>query len=288
MIVVVLADFGGERLLGKAREIADSLGYRVLALSENSRKKDASRLIALGADEVEAYNVNFASDWVASISELAKKRTDLRIILLPSHIVGNYVAGGLSVLLSDSVGKILDRVESMTESSASKPIPSGSFGLTANLTDDKISIFSLKLETLPEPFEDSSRYGKVSSSDFSSQGNRNDLPLREFGAKFLESSSKLTILLGRAGADSALDRGLVTQLALKYNAEVLEEQSAGGRTIYGPCIAIQVNANPSELPEFEGELISLNSDRHAKIIQVSDYFVVSKDLNQVLRGLLAS
>lgn len=288
MIIAVLADLGGERLLGKAREIADSLGYRVLALRQNSRKADANRLIALGADEVETYQVNSASGWVTSITELAKRRSDLRIILLPSHIVGNYIAGGLSVSLSNSVGKMLDRVDAMTELVASKSIPSCPATLTADLIDGKISIFSMILETLPEPFEDSSRHGKISSFDFSSPANRPNLLLREFGAKFLESSSKLTMLLGRATANSSLDRGLLTQLASQYNAEVLEEQSAGGRTIYGTCIAIQVDAHTNELPEFQGELISLNSDRNARIIQISDYFVVSKDLNQVVKGLISS
>jgi electron transfer flavoprotein alpha subunit len=277
-------------MLGKAREIADSLGYRVLALSETSRKAEANRMIALGADEVENYNVKSVADWASAIAELAKKKNDLRLILLPSHILGNYIAGALSVLLSDSIVNIMDRVESLTESGASKSMHSCPIDLTADLTDTKkISILSLKLEALPEPFEDSSRYGKVLSSDFQTpKESRIDQSLQQFGPKFLESSSELTILVGRASADTPLDKGLIAQLASKYNATILEEQSAGGRTIYGPCIAILASNHMRELPEFEGELISLNSDVSAEIIQISDYFVVSNELNRVVKGLVSS
>ena len=76
-MIIVFCELGGEGLLGKAREIADSAGSKVLALiSEES--VDPQRLIHLGADEVLKSSVNEMSDWIEIISDLITSENKLK------------------------------------------------------------------------------------------------------------------------------------------------------------------------------------------------------------------
>ncbi|MHB8566314.1 MAG: hypothetical protein ACYC7D_00355 [Nitrososphaerales archaeon] len=284
-MIAVLAELNGERLLGKARELADSQGYRVLAICSDKRKSEADRFIALGADEVESYPLSSVADCISIISNIVRKNNQLRVIFLPSNILGNLILGGVCATAPDHIGSVLDNAESISESGAAKTLPSAAVQLFAGFIENKVSVFSLKLATVPEPFEDSSRYGKVTSSIVDSSHLISAPLLSEYDLNYLDSSSRLVIIEGKTNFSN---KDLVAKLVSKFEATHLKEDSMQGRAIYGPCFAIEVRKDVRELPEIYGDLVSINSDQRAPISRVANLSVVEPNVESILEGILAS
>ena len=103
-MIVVLAELGGERLLGKARELADYQGVRVLAVCSEEHKSQAQRYISLGADEVETFPANNVGEWIEIFVNLVKSSNNLKMIILPSNIVGNLILGAVSARIPERIG----------------------------------------------------------------------------------------------------------------------------------------------------------------------------------------
>lgn len=64
MPIAVFSELGGEGLLGKARELADETGDKVLALCSTRDSDQQQRLIHLGADEVVVCPVSSLGHWL--------------------------------------------------------------------------------------------------------------------------------------------------------------------------------------------------------------------------------
>jgi electron transfer flavoprotein alpha subunit len=286
-MIVVLAELGGERLLGKARELADYQGVRVLAVCSEESKSQAQRYISLGADEVEIFPASNVSEWIEVFVNLVKSSKNLRMIILPSNVVGNLILGAVSARIPERIGSVLDGTEELSENSATKLIPLSEciievVPFSSSSSQEKVAILTLRLTAFPEPYEDTARYGKVLSGM---------VPTTMVQDRFYipanlgnDSSDVLVILRSKSGTKSLLD--VVNEVASKYRAVVLNEEDSAGKIVYGNCLAIDVNSHPRDLPQFNGDLVSINADKDAPITKLASLALVAQDVEGLLRSII--
>jgi hypothetical protein len=276
-MIIVFAELGGRKLLGKARELADASGDRVLALARQDNERDPQSLVHLGADEVLTCKVGETSGmaWMSIFLELMKKET-VRLVMLPSDLLCNEVLGGLSYALGQK-GTVMDDVELLEATSASKSFKDLSVALRRVIPESKVALFSVKLSSVPEPFEDSSRYGKISSMELHSQVGG----LSELDTEDLQSSDVLSILLG---SDDPKLNELANRLGEKWDAPV-RQMSGKIEVVYGPCLAVEVKSRLNDLPEFKGSLFAINSTK-APITSIADAASVTSEIEKVLELML--
>ena len=277
-MILVFCEFGGKKLLGKARELADLTASRVLALA-GEKETDTQNLISLGADEVFTCFADGISEWVDLISDLVRKTSGLRIAIFPSNRICDSIMAGVYFECSDKVGAYLDGADRIVEGDISKSFPELGLRATSQLVENKVNLASVKLSSIPEPFEEGTRYGKVSALP-SRTSNRDELRLSTIG-DCRGVSSILTILLG--SKDQRLQE-LSERIAEKYMTRV-KYVSGKTQVVYGPCLAIEVRSRVGDLPEFKGPLLSVNSTK-APVTALSDLAGVSEDVEAVLEGLL--
>jgi len=280
-LIVVLAELGGERLLGKARELADNQGVRVLAVCSEEHRSLAQRYISLGADEVEIFPATNTGEWIETFVNLVKSNKNLKIIILPSNVIGNIILGAVSARIPERIGSVLDGVEILSENGASKLIPVSECAVEAvTFSQDKVSMISLRLTAFPEPYEDATRYGKVFAGEVPQaiKQDRFYIP----NSLRTNSSDVLVILRGRSGTKSLSDAGIVS----KYIAASLEEGDSAGKVIYGNCLALEVNSHPRDLPQFNGDLVSVNTSEEAPIIKLASLALVTQDVEGLLQSVV--
>ncbi|MHB1907259.1 MAG: hypothetical protein ACYCQJ_00145 [Nitrososphaerales archaeon] len=272
-MIVVLSEFGGDRLLGKAREVADSNGYSVVALCSSRRNEEATRrLIYLGADEiVKIQDAQSIADWASALGSCVDEKT--RLVIVAAGTFCDAILARAYALSKSKVRTFATGVDSIEESKMTKSLRS--WGAVVEFPrSDKITFASLRLTSFPEPFEDSSRYGKVRESS---------IPLAEgepLSGSYLDSSSVLTFLVG----DTSIDQDLLSKIASRYNARIVMLDPKI-EDIYGHCVAIGVREN--SLPRFHGELISLDSVQGSAISKIADQTILTEDLKQALKELYA-
>ncbi len=276
-MILVFCEFGGQKLLGKARELADVSGSRVIALVRRDGPNTQS-LISLGADEVLTSSADGISEWVEVIADLVNKSSGLQRVMFSSNRVCDAIMGGVYFECKEKIGTYLDGADRVEES-ASKSFLEFGIRASATTTDGRISLVSVRLASLPVPFEEGSRFGKVTPIPDRPEVS-NDLRLSRVG-DCRGVSSILTVLLGR--------RALTLQekceeLGQKYMASV---KVLSGRTqvVYGPCLAIEIESKLGDLPVFKGPLISVNSER-APISAISDLAGITEEIDAVLAKLL--
>lgn len=277
-MILVFCEFGGQKLLGKARELADMSGSRVLALTRENGL-DTQSLISLGADEVLTCSADRTQEWVDVISDLVRKSRGLRITMFASNRICDSIMSGVYAECADNIGTYFDGIDRIEGDSLSKSFPE--FGVRANdqLSEEKVALVSVKLSSVPEPFEEGSRYGKVTKIPFTTAP-KDDVRLSTI-SDCRGVSSILTILLG-SNDPKLLD--LCDKVAQKYFA-IVKEVSGRVQVVYGPCLAVEVKSKLGQLPNFKGPLISINSAR-APVTLVSDLAGISEDIEGVLEGLL--
>ena len=287
-MIIALCEFGGERLLGKARELADASGDRVLGLvsSDSSREVD-QKLIGFGADEVLICNTRQDSDWVGIIVSLVKKlEGQVKVVMFSSNLESNSIMGAIYSTSKDLFGNFLDSCEVITESSAAKQLLGRDYIIQKTLRGEKASLVSVRLSTLPPPFEDSSRFGKINrlepsettASSFSLLRSQSE---KGIGPSF--SSEELSVIFGRNVDEKTKE--LCEKIAKKYRGSA-EEYSQRIDIVYGPCLAVEVYSKIRDLPDFQRELISISTAK-TPLSEIADEVVVTKDeLEATLEGLL--
>ena len=92
-MIVVFCELGGSRLLGKAREIADTTGDKLVALTSEKSEERQQKLIHLGADEVIGCAIDNLSDWIPVISGILESVSDVKMIVFPSNSTANILMG---------------------------------------------------------------------------------------------------------------------------------------------------------------------------------------------------
>ncbi len=279
---MVFSELGGEKLLGKARELADSFGLRVLAVCSDSHDADFSqRLISLGADEVIKYkNAKTAFDWVNILSSLLREKRQVSFLFGMSGLYTDAILGRMYAFEKERIGAFVTGIDSINENVGTKYLRTWSADLQNKpASEGKVSVFSFKPFAVPEPFEDSSRYGKTSESEIKieqQQARTSPSILDIESNEFLDSSGRLTILVGKS---SSQKDEAIHNVAQKYKANVVS-YSSYVQEIYGPCLAIQVMLrHERELPRFHGELIAVNTtEDHSVISNVADLrFITNND-----------
>ena len=279
-MIIVFCELGGEGLLGKAREIADSAGSKVLALiSEES--VDPQRLIHLGADEVLKSSVNEMSDWIEIISDLITNENKLKMALFPSNVISNIIMGAVYSHVRSRIGCYLDQAGLIEGTVVAKSFDTTVFTLQKNPRENTVSLVSLKTNSIPQPFEDTSRYGKT-----------REIPLKKATDVFpilhdppevpLSSSDEVTILVGASSDDHITE--LAQRIADKFHSK-MQKYTRAVEVVYGPCVAIELNDKLRDLPEFKGDLFSLNT-RKSPINAISDVAVINSEIATILERLI--
>lgn len=273
-MIDAFCEFGGENVLGKAREMADSIGDRVRAIVSSSRSSDPQRLLYLGADEVLKCDTKETSDWIDLFSSLISNEAQLKLVIFPSNVVCNAIMGAIYAKESRKISLYYDDADLLDSSNVTKSLVGTGFAFQSSL-DGKVKLVSIKTSSLSPPFEDSSRYGKVRIAEWKKDDGFKSVPLNvESGIE----TSKLTILVGPDTSSVVYD--LSEKLGKKYMARVMK-LSREIEVIYGPCLAVGIEARARDLPRFEGYLVAINSKR-APITAIADAVVQSQDIETIL------
>ena len=263
-------------MLGKAREVADSLGDRVTALV-GSDSTDPQQLIHLGADEVLKALVETPGDWIPIISDLIETEKRLRALIFPSNIISNVISGAIYYREMRNVGGFLDEADFVDGTNVSKGFDTNSQAFQKALAEDKVNILSINILAAAPPFEDTARYGKVKEYHRRDNAAVNFL-MEGAPEEPVNSCQELTVV---AGDESILEA--TRKLAERFHSRLMK-YSGLIEVIYGPCIAVEVSGKLRLLPEFGGDLISLNS-RVSPINAISDVVVVNSELNDILDNI---
>lgn len=285
-MILVFAEAGGERLLGKARELADSMGTIVLALCSSEKEEKPRELISFGADEVIRFNAISVLDWSRACTHLVRNRKDLRLFLFPSNSFGNAIMGSTYASAFEQIGTVTDQVESFDLDGARRIFQTSGTMLKTATVGDKPSLWSIKLSSVSEPFGDSSRIGKIESIDLPTESGNLYSP--EIGESIItDHSSGLTLLVGKAYLAKSGDseKKKLSTLARKYSGTFLDT-SGGIETIYGPCIAVDVRSKLENLPKFYSEVFALNIEKEAPISEIANLSAVTPELDNVIDDLI--
>ena len=273
---MVFCEWGGQFLLGKAREIADEVGDRVVAVCSAKDSALPQKLIYLGADEVVVCTVTSSSDWVSTLAKFLGSERGVKLMIFPSAQIPNALMGMLYGSMKEEIGPFMDDAEVLSSGDVAKKFEN-SVMIRKQFSSEKIALVSLKKNSVAEPFEDSSRFGKTQNFDSATSG-KSLLP-----SEIRSSSGRLVILVGK-GTNETISR-LAERASEKFSGEV---KSLSGKIeiVYGPCIAVEVASKLRELPEFRGEVISISSKR-LPINSVAELSVVTPDVNGLLESLSA-
>jgi hypothetical protein len=289
-MIVVLAEFGGERLLGKVREIADSLGSRVLAIASfsNATEEYCHRLISLGADEVIRYDdPSNVFEWVEVLASLLKADTRIRFVFVAAGSYSDAILGRVYALSKDRVGAFATGIDSTNDNEMTKDLRSWEVSLHYRLDPEKVSLLSFKSTAIPMPFEDATRYGKISELKTPVLKSLKDSPstVSLKRDESLDSSGILTVLVGKSWGNDEVKLKVAQRVAAKYRGKVVK-QSSKIEEVYGPCLAIEVEGfQERELPSFQGELIAINSSETQIISRIADTVGLTKDIPKVMEKL---
>ncbi|HXQ91825.1 MAG TPA: hypothetical protein VN739_02380 [Nitrososphaerales archaeon] len=277
-MIIVFCELGGSRLLGKARELADATGDKVVALCSEKSEESQQRLIYLGADEVVSFAAENMGDWVPVISEIIRSESNVKMAIFPSNSSSNILIGLLYAIVKAKISFLIDGAEALDADSISKQFENSSVVQQSRLSPDKTSLVSLKLTSFAEPFADMSRYGKIRSIERVNSGRIISLPVSP------DSVSRLIVLVGKGMGEKTLT--LAKSLADKYHGE-MKIQSGKIEVIYGPCIAVEISTRLRDLPEFKGELISVSA-RNVPICSIAEVVVITPETDYVLQGLTSN
>jgi hypothetical protein len=292
ILIVVLTEFGGERLLGKAREIADSLGLRVVAVCSSRYKSSEflQKLISLGADEVLKYSdPSNVFEWSEALSSLLVSRKQVKFLLATSGIISDAILGRVYALNRDRVSTFASGVTTLSDTDVTKNLKSWGVSLRFKIAEgeEKTCIFSYKPFSVPKPFEDSSRYGKIGEEKIGFASSTEDSPkTSNLKGQDYSSSSILTILVGKRFDSNRPERELVQRVASNYNGNLLTI-SPKVQDIYGPCLAIGLEGwqDKDLLPRFHEELISIIDSQGQSISTIADTSIVTDNVPEILKNL---
>jgi hypothetical protein len=276
MAIAVICNWSGHLLLGKAREIADEVGERVVAISSSNDEESNQKLIYLGADEVLVCNAKNLTDWVSVVSRYVASESKVKMVLFPSDLESSIVMGAVYGTLQQRISPYLEGAHVLSGDTVSKKLDSSSV-IDFQISPEKIALISLERSSVTEPFEDSSRFGKIRNYEV---GEVSDF-VRIFPEMIHSPSMKLVVLTGKDLGGSSFE--LAKGVAGRFGGEA-KPLSGKLQVVYGPCLAIEVTSRLRDLPEFKGELLSISS-REVPLSSLAKLFAVSPEIDRVLQKL---
>ena len=279
MLIVVFCEFGGKNLLSKSREIADLSGDRVSAFISQGNI-NPQQLIYFGADQVEVCNVQERTDWINIIASYLEEN-NVKCALFPSNTLSNIIMGEVYSRERGRIASYFDEANLLEGTYSAKSLKALGVALRRNFDSEKCHLVSLKVSSLPEPFEDTSRHGNIHSRQMIPQTSSYQIS-SQIQESAPSSSSKLTVLIGSGIGDKTSE--LCAQLAEQYGGTFIKF-SGSVETIYGPCVAVEVGSRLSDLPVFNDELISISSKK-LPICSIADTATIHEDVDGILKGLL--
>ncbi len=279
ILIVVFCELGGKNLLSKAREIADLSGDRVSAFISQDNI-NPQELIYYGADQVEVCNVQERTDWINIISSYLEEN-NVKCALFPSNILSNIIMGAVYSRDRSRIASYSDEANLLEGTYSSKSLKALGVALRRDFDSEKCCLVSLRVSSLPEPFEDTSRYGNIHPRKMTPKTSNYQISLQN-QADAPSLSGELTVLIGSGIGDRTNE--LCAKLAEQYGGKCIKF-SGSVETIYGPCVAVEIGNRLSDLPVFNDELISISSKK-LPICSVADTATICEDIDKILKGFL--
>jgi hypothetical protein len=282
MTIFVLANYGGKNLLGKARELGDAWGDKVVAFTFKDSQEEMEEMIHLGADEVLHSEINDIRDIISTVFEQVRSDSSSKMVLFPSTTFSNAYMGMLYSYGRELFSLFEDQVEFVDEIFVGKRFGGSQLSIQKKPVPGKIVLCSLRQSTVSPPFEDVTRYGKIRSLKPKSEAGSQ---LTSYSESIVKPSSEiLTILIG--GNVQSKTEELAALVVEKYGGY---SKSYTGKieVVYGPCIAIEVGQRLRDLPEFKSELISI-SKAPLPISTISDTSIITSEIDAVLDELISN
>lgn len=250
----------------------------MIALGLSNGPTNADSLIRFGADEVVQFDYPKVGGWPLLISNFINSESGLRMVIFPSDIMTNALMGMILASIPEKISSYLEDADSLNSDESAKRLD-GFLLIQKGTPEGKTRLASLKLSSVPEPFEDSSRSGKVRA--VAADGEKGVPP----PPPIMHSWSTVPVILVGQGVTEETTK-LASQLAQKYSG-VLRFLSGKMEVVYGPCIAIEVSAKLRDLPEFKADLISISSKK-LPINSIAEISAVTPELDKLLKILVRS
>ena len=83
------------------------------------------------------------------------------MVLFPSNVTSNVIMGALYSHARSRIGCYLDQAGLVEGKAVAKSFDTTGFTLQTIPSENTVSLVSLKTNSMPKPFEDTSRYGKT-------------------------------------------------------------------------------------------------------------------------------
>jgi len=294
-------------ILGKAREIADSLGSNVSAvLLNNNHPREVVKLIYCGADKVYLYEhpslhefdiINFKHNIVQLIRELKPA-----IFLLgATHLgrsLGPRVAAALGTgLTADCIGLELDEAGSLIQI---RPAFTGNI-LAEIKTRTRPQMATVRYKVMTAHKPDEKRIGEIIHRDAEIIPNLLSILKKEKGNQKSITEAKV-IVSGGKGLKKAKDFEMLAELAELLNGVVGSSRPLvddgwinkkhqigfSGNTVKPKIyFACGISGSPQHLAGMRNSdiIVTINTDPSAPIFQISDYGIID-DLYEVVPKLI--
>ncbi|MFI5420013.1 MAG: hypothetical protein ACHQ1H_03510 [Nitrososphaerales archaeon] len=282
MTIFVLGNYGGKNLLGKARELGDAWGDKVVAFTFKDSREEMEEMIHLGADEVLHSEIDDIRDIVSTVFEQVRLDSSSKVVLFPSTTFSNGIMGMLYTRGKELFSLFEDQVELVEENFVGKRFGGSQLAFQKKAVPGKVVLCSLRQSAVSPPFEDITRRGKIRSLRPNSEAGSQLTSYNEVVVK--PRTDILTILIG--GNVQRKTNELATGVAEKFGG-YSKSYISKIEVVYGPCIAIEVGQRLRDLPEFKSDLISI-SKAPLPINTISDISIITSEIDAVLEKLISN
>lgn len=300
-------------LLGKARDLADAIGQKVVAVLAGYQISDrASELIAFGADKVMVIDDEALVEYITEpyAQAIAKVITDYKpsVFLFGATTIGRDLGPRLSARIRTGLTADCTRLEIGDEKQLlmTRPAFGGNLMATIVCNEHRPQMSTVRPGVMRKADRDDSRRGEVEllKVDFDKSkfkvklvGNVKEakglLDITEAkilvsggrGVKSAEGFEKLKELAGVLGAEVSASRAMVDAGVIAQNRQVGQTGKTVRPDLYLACGisgAIQHLAGMEE----SDYIIAINKDKFAPIFQVSDLGIVG-DVSKIIPLLTA-
>ena len=295
-------------LLGKARELADALNEKVVALFPCSGLKDQCQtLIEYGADEVVLIDAPQLKDYITEEYSQAiyQAITHFRpsIVLFGASTIGRDLGPRLSARLETGLTADCTKLEISEEGELmmTRPAFGGNLMATIMCTDHRPQMSTVRPGVMKRAPRDTARHGEVIAFEPKFDDSkikvrllenvRNDKNLVDITeAKILisggrgvgcqEGFDKLRALADVVGAEVSASRAMVDAGVITHDRQVGQTGKTVRPDLYVACGISGAIQHLAGMEESE-LIIAINKDKFAPIFQVADLGIVG-DVNKIV------
>ncbi len=298
----------GLELLGKARELADSINQKVVAMLPGCcMEAECKRLIAAGADKVIYIDHKSLKDYTTepytqAITHIVKQNNPL-ILLIGATTIGRDLGPRLSARLKTGLTADCTRLEVTAEGELlmTRPAFGGNLMATIICKDHRPQMSTVRPGVMKRAAEDSSRKGEIEKIEIpfddkafkvklirkeAAQQNKIDITQARVlvsggrGVGCEEGFERLKELSQVLKAEIAASRAMVDAGFIPHDRQVGQTGKTVRPDLY---IALGISGAVQHLAGMEESdfIVAVNKDRNAPIFGVADVGIVG-DVNKIV------